>query len=129
MKKAGRGMGSSSQVAKKGTRTAGPASPLKKKFSLGDSYRQQAKGKNKHVDLVSKNISDQHTKELSAAIKQYPVKSLDLSGNALTDDGLKLICKSICESGLERINLSRNRIGEKNIEHIVQILRMSKTLR
>lgn len=124
-----RAMGSSSQIQKKGTRTAGQVSPMKKKLSLNDIYRQQAKGKNKHVDLVSKNLSDQHVKELSAAIKNYPVKSLDLSGNALTDEGLKHLSKAICESGIERVNLAKNRIGEKNIEHIVQILKMSKTLR
>lgn len=119
----------SSQTQKKGTRTAGPVSPLKKKLSVNDSYRQQAKGKTRHIDLASKGLSDQHVKELCTAIKQYPAKSLDLSGNALTDEGFKHICRAMCESGIERVNASKNRIGEKNIEHIAQILKASKTLR
>lgn len=81
------------------------------------------------MDFSNKSLTDQHVKELSLAIKQYPVKSLDLSGNGLTDEGLKHICKSICESGLEIVSLAKNRIGEKNIDHIVQILKSSKTLR
>lgn len=85
------------------------------------------KGKNKHVELIGKNISDLNAKELGAAIKSYPVKTLDLSGNSLTDEGLKVICRALCESGIEKVNLAKNKIGEKHIDQIIQILKTSKS--
>lgn len=119
---------STSLVQKKGSRTAGPVSPIKKRQTLADLYKQQAlKGKNKHVELIGKNISDLNAKELGASIKAFPVKSLDLSGNSLTDEGLKIICRALCESGIEKVNLTKNKIGEKHIDQILQVLKTSKS--
>lgn len=85
------------------------------------------KSKNKHVELIAKNIGDLNAKELGTSIKSYPVKSLDLSGNALTDEGLKIICRALCESGIEKVNLSKNKIGEKHIDQVIQLLKTSKS--
>ena len=62
-------------------------------------------------------------------MKQYPVKSLDLTGNLISDDGLKFLIKSIKDSGLEKLNLSKNKVGEKLIDNIISNLKICKCLK
>ena len=86
-------------------------------MTIAEHYKSLAsKSKNKHVDLIAKNITDLNIKDLIVAMRQVPVKSLDLSGNVISDEGLKTMCKVICDTGIERINLSKNRIGEKHLD-------------
>jgi len=79
--------------------------------------------------MTNKKISDLNVKELAQAMKLYPVKSLDLTGNLITDDGLKFLIKPIKEAGLEKINLAKNKVGEKLIDSIISNLKLCKCMK
>lgn len=72
-----------------------------------------------------------HVNELSKCIKTWSghIKSLNLSNNKITDEGLVHIVKALCESSIERVNLAGNKITEKNIDTIVGSLKTHKLLR
>jgi Ran GTPase-activating protein (RanGAP) involved in mRNA processing and transport len=44
------------------------------------------------------------------------LKSVDLSGNRISDESAKFICKATSESNIERLSLFKNRITEKCID-------------
>ena len=77
------------------------------------------------------DFSDMHSNEIAKCIKMHSghVKSLNLSKNRLSDDGLVMIVKALCESSIEQVNLSGNKITEKNIDSVVGTLKTNKTLR
>lgn len=77
------------------------------------------------------DFSDMHSNEIAKCIKMNSghVKVLNLSKNRLADDGLVLIVKALCESSIENVNLSGNKITEKNIDTIVGTLKTNKTLK
>lgn len=105
-------------------------SPVKKKVSIPDSFRQQALGG--EVDLSSKNLSDAHSNQLVNLIKQHAatgVRSLDLSGNKISDAGVMDIVRAICESQIEQVSLARNKLTEKSAEPIAQTLKSNKHLK
>jgi Ran GTPase-activating protein (RanGAP) involved in mRNA processing and transport len=72
-----------------------------------------------------------HTNEIAKAIKlsSHHIRVLNLSKNRITDDGFVPIVKALCESGIEQMNLSGNKISEKCIDTIVGSLKTNKTLK
>jgi len=58
------------------------------------------------------------------------LRSLDLTGNRITDEGVQLLAKAICEAPrLELLLLANNKITEKCIEPLAATLRTNKTLK
>lgn len=89
----------------------------------------KSKLSNCYIDIV--DFSDMHSNDLAKCIKMHSghVKNLNLSKNRLGDDGLLHIIKALCESSIESVNLSGNKITEKNIDSIVGTLKTNKTLK
>jgi Ran GTPase-activating protein (RanGAP) involved in mRNA processing and transport len=82
------------------------------------------------VDLKGKNISDTHINELAKQLKSAPmVRFVDLSANKITDDGVQHLAKAICETYVESLNLSSNKLTEKCTEPLAAILRTNKNLK
>lgn len=80
---------------------------------------------------MSVDFSDMHSNELAKCIKMHSghIKSLNLSKNKLSDEGLMMLAKALCESSIESVNLSSNKITEKNIDNFVGTLKTNKTLK
>ena len=57
------------------------------------------------------------------------VTNLDLSGNKLTDNGIVNVLKAICETKIERLVISSNKLTEKCTEQITGILSRAKHLK
>ena len=72
-----------------------------------------------------------HANDLAKCIKTHSslVKSLNLSKNRISDEGFVHIIKAICESGIEVLDLSHNKITEKCIESVVGSLKTHKILK
>ena len=74
-------------------------SPVKKKFNLSDNFKNQALTGS--IDLSSKNLGDMHSVTIATLLKSNAatgVKKLDLSGNKITDEGVMIIIKAICDT-------------------------------
>lgn len=69
--------------------------------------------------------------EVIKGLKTYGgLRSLDLSGNRISDEGVQLIAKAVCETPrLELLILANNKITEKCIEPLAATLRTNKTLK
>ena len=53
------------------------------------------------VDISNKGLSDTHTMNISQLIKTYAgfgVKSIDMSGNKISDSGIQVIIKALCDT-------------------------------
>ena len=53
------------------------------------------------VDISNKGLSDTHTMNISQLIKTYAgfgVKSIDMSGNKISDMGIQVIIKALCDT-------------------------------
>jgi len=72
-----------------------------------------------------------HSNDLVKCIKAFsgPVRSLNLSKNKISDDGIGHIVKALCESQIESVNLQANKLSEKCVEGIVGSLKTNKNLR
>lgn len=69
--------------------------------------------------------------EVIKGLKTYGgLRSLDLSGNKITDEGVQLLAKAICEAPrLDQLILSNNKITEKCIEPLAATLKTNKILK
>lgn len=81
--------------------------------------------------LIYIDLSDMHVNELAKCIKTGSghVKFLNLSKNRLGDEGINHIMKALCESQIEAVNLSGNKLTEKCVETMVGILKTNKNLK
>jgi hypothetical protein len=72
-----------------------------------------------------------HSTEIAKCIKNNSghIKSLNLSKNRISDDGVIQIVKAICDSQIEMLSLSTNKITEKVVESIVGCLKTNKNLK
>lgn len=71
-----------------------------------------------------------HVNEIINNLKQAPtLKGLNLSGNKLTDDGVKHLAKAICETSIEELNISSNKLSEKCMEPLAAIFKTNKGLK
>lgn len=75
------------------------------------------------------DVSDMHSNELFKGIKTVPVRSLQLSNNKMSDEGVLHILKAVAMSNVEVLSLANNRISEKCAESIVYTLKTSKNLK
>ena len=57
------------------------------------------------------------------------VTSLNLSKNKISDEGIGHVVKALCDSSIESVTFADNKIGEKSIEVIVGTLKTNKTLK
>lgn len=102
---------------------------LKKKQDLQSLFKSAAV--NGELDLSNKSLSDMHSAELAKCIKfnSGHIKHLNISKNRISDEGFQIIAKALCESSLEQVNLSNNKITEKCIDQIVGTLKTNKSLK
>ena len=113
---------------------------MKKKLDLSTTFKTQVVSG--ELDLTNRSkffifiyvhidLSDMHANELVKCIKMHsgPIKSLNLSKNRISDDGLVHIAKALCESSIESVNLSGNKISEKSIDSVVGSLKTHKALK
>ena len=72
-----------------------------------------------------------HANEVAKCIKMHSglVKSLNLSKNKISDEGFVHIVKALCDSNIEVLNMSSNKITEKCIEPVVGSLKTHKVLK
>lgn len=72
-----------------------------------------------------------HSNELAKCIKTLsgPVKLLNLSRNRIQDDGVVHIIRALCDSSIECVTLESNKFTEKCVESIVGSLKTNKTLK
>lgn len=72
-----------------------------------------------------------HSNDLANCIRMYSghIKILNLSKNKLADEGLMMLAKALCESSIEKVNLSHNKITEKYIDNFVGTLKTNKSLK
>ena len=78
------------------------------------------------------DISDNHSLQLCTLLKTHAasgVTNLDLSGNKLTDNGIVNILKAMCETRIERLVISNNKLTEKCTEQMTGILARAKHLK
>jgi Ran GTPase-activating protein (RanGAP) involved in mRNA processing and transport len=70
------------------------------------------------LTLTNQELNSEDMVQLAAAIESNPyIKSLDLSYNAIDDDGAEVLSKI---SQLTEINLTANQIGPKGAEHLAK---------
>ncbi|CDW91449.1 achain crystal structure of engineered northeast structural genomics consortium target [Stylonychia lemnae] len=114
--------------------------PLQSKLTLGGSHSKKKNDLpstfknetiNGELDISNRNLSDMHSNELAKCIKSLsgPIKILNLSKNRISDDGIGHIIKALCDSHIEQINLQGNKLSEKCVEGIVGCLKTNKTLK
>jgi Ran GTPase-activating protein (RanGAP) involved in mRNA processing and transport len=72
-----------------------------------------------------------HSNDLAKCIKQFSghIRILNLSKNRISDEGILHIIKALCESHIEIISLSTNKLTEKCVEGIVGCLKTNKTIK
>jgi len=72
-----------------------------------------------------------HSNELAKCIKTCSghIKSMDLSKNRISDEGIMHIIRAICDSQIEAASFSGNKISEKCVESIVGSLKTNKNLK
>lgn len=72
-----------------------------------------------------------HSNELAKCIRTQsgPIKQLNLSKNRISDEGINHIIKALCDSQIESVNLQGNKLSEKCVEGIVGSLKTNKTLK
>ena len=71
-----------------------------------------------------------HTTTLGNLIKgNSGIKSLDLSGNRISDEGIMAIIKALCESQIEVVSLAKNKLTDASSEQIAQTLKSNKHLK
>jgi Ran GTPase-activating protein (RanGAP) involved in mRNA processing and transport len=72
-----------------------------------------------------------HSNDLAKCIKSLSghIKLLNLSKNRISDEGVLHIIKALCESQIEMLNLQANKLTEKCVEGIVGCLKTNKTIR
>lgn len=54
---------------------------------------------------------------------------MNLAKNRISDEGFLHICKALCESYIENVNLSGNKISEKHVDTVVGCLKTNKNLK
>lgn len=72
-----------------------------------------------------------HSNDLARCIKTLSghVKSLNLSNNRISDEGIGHIIKALCDSHIKNVNLQGNKISEKCVDSFVGSLKTNKTLK
>jgi hypothetical protein len=72
-----------------------------------------------------------HSNDLAKCIKTTSnhIKSLNLSKNRISDEGIPAIIKALCESQIEVVNLSANKISEKCVDNIIGTLKTNKYIK
>lgn len=72
-----------------------------------------------------------HSNDLAKCIKGFSsnIRLLNLSKNRISDEGILHIIKALCESQIEIVNLQANKLTEKCVEGIVGCLKTNKTIR
>lgn len=92
-----------------------PGKKATKESAIGAAFRQgAASGK---LSLNGRNIGDQQVNEIIKNLKlNNTLFELDLSSNKITDTGVLHLAKAICESTIETLNLSGNKISDKCME-------------
>lgn len=72
-----------------------------------------------------------HSNDLAKCIRTLSggVRTLNLSKNRISDEGIIHIIKALCDSQIENVNLQVNKISEKSVEGIVGCLKTNKTLK
>lgn len=85
----------------------------------------------KKLNNILIDLSDMHVNELAKCIKcnSGHIKSLNLSKNRITDEGINHIIKALCESQIEFVNIQGNKLSEKCVETMVGILKTNKNLK
>ncbi len=70
------------------------------------------------VELSSKGISDMHTNNIASLIKSHgtKIKSLDLSGNKISDEGIMALIKALCDSQIEIVSFAKNKLTDASSE-------------
>eukprot|EP00347_Sterkiella_histriomuscorum_P008603 403344461 len=101
---------------------------IKKKNDLASIFKNETI--DGELDISNQNLSDMHVNELAKCIKSTAhIKFLNISNNKLGDEGINHIMKALCDSQVEAVNLSSNKLTEKCVELIVGILKTNKNLK
>jgi NLR family CARD domain-containing protein 3 len=96
---------------------------------LTEAFKTQA-SESGRIDLSQKGLSDMHTTTLGNLIKTNTgIKSLDLSGNRISDEGIMAVIKALCESQIEVVSLAKNKLTDACSEQIAQTLKSNKHLK
>lgn len=71
-----------------------------------------------------------HSNDLAKCIKTSGhIKTLNLSKNRLSDDGMGLLIKALCDSQIESVNLQGNKLSDKCVDTIVGSLKTNKNIK
>jgi Ran GTPase-activating protein (RanGAP) involved in mRNA processing and transport len=72
-----------------------------------------------------------HSNELAKCIKTCSghIKTLNISKNKLSDEGIGHIIKALCECQIENVNLQGNKLTDKSVDQIVGSLKTHKHLK
>ena len=72
-----------------------------------------------------------HTNNIASLIKSHgtKIKSLDLSGNKISDEGIMALIKALCDSQIEIVSFAKNKLTDASSEQIAQTLKSSKYLK
>ena len=84
-----------------------------------------------HLIFHFLDLSDMHCNELAKCIKTLSnhIKILNISKNRLSDEGIPHIIKALCDSQIEQVSLQSNKLTEKCVESITGSLKTCKTLK
>jgi len=101
----------------------------KKKNDLPTAFKQEAV--NGELDLSNRNLSDMHATELAKCIRTMSghIRSLILAKNRISDEGVPVIVKALCESQIESVSLQANKLSDKCVEAVVGSLKTNKSIK
>jgi len=106
---------------------------MRRSFNLkvsGISHAFKTQVVDGELNLASRNMGDSAINEIINGIKTTEgLKSVDLSGNKITDEGIADLAKAVCESNVEELDLANNKLTEKCVDTLVAILKTKKTLK
>jgi Ran GTPase-activating protein (RanGAP) involved in mRNA processing and transport len=81
--------------------------------------------------MGNKNLSDMHAGDIAKCLRSHSMhlRVLSLAKNRLTDEGVGQVVRAICDTQIESLDLSGNKISEKSVDGIVGCLKTNKCLK
>lgn len=83
------------------------------------------------LNLQKTDMSDRVVEKLTKYIEQEEIQlaDLDLSKNAITDAGIKLLATALIKNrSIMYLNLGQNKIKEEGMNEVVDLLKVNKVL-
>lgn len=86
------------------------------------------KGPDNKIDIHSYSMGDVYANAFSEGLAHCRgVKELNLANNRLTENGCVKILQKLKDSGMRKVNLSENKIGNRSVQVLIEIVQYQKS--